>query len=65
MKRNKENRISVPLPTSRQEVLFDREPVHSEDMTTSNTSNARMLDNLKIALFFSQIQCQMSGKNRG
>jgi|GEM_PF-4808306 len=59
MKRNKEDRILVCVPDSRQEVSFDRESVRGEDQPI-NTPSTRMLDNLKIALFFCQVQCQMS-----
>ena len=59
MKRNKENRILVQATSPQQEAFFKRDSIQNEDITSS-TSNSRMLDNLKIALFFCQVQCQMS-----
>jgi len=63
MKSSKGNRACGETISRRQEVFFDRESAPGEE-TTNNTSSERMLDNLKIALFFSQVQCQMSSKEQ-
>ena len=62
MKRTKESRISVKM-FSRKDVFFGGENVQNEEK--SSTPSERMLDNLKRALFFSQVQCQMGSKERG
>lgn len=62
MKRSKVNRATVQSPASHQGLVFDSGSLEGDD-SPNETSRTRMLDNLKIALFFSHMQCQM-GKEK-
>jgi hypothetical protein len=62
MKRSKVNRATVQSPASHRGLVFDGGGVEGDE-NPNETSRTRMLDNLKIALFFSRMQCQM-GKEK-
>lgn len=59
MKRSKVNRGIVQTTAPHQGFHFDGGSIDGDE-GSNETSRTRMLDNLKIALFFSRMQCQMS-----
>lgn len=59
MKRSKINRLTAPVPTAYPRLLHDEENVENDEYS-DEIPNFRMLENLKMALFFSRMQSQMN-----
>ena len=61
MKRAKVNGRPAPVAGHQHEILFERAGARSvNDGKGQEESSTRMLDNLKLALFFSQAQGRMA-----
>ncbi|MFC3199013.1 hypothetical protein ACFOET_15420 [Parapedobacter deserti] len=59
MKRSKIDRIAATAPTPYPKLLLEQESADKADYS-NEVSNSRMLENLKMALFFSRMQSQMN-----
>lgn len=67
MKRGKVHRTHTSLAVSHQGVLFGSEAQGKEndEYPNNSVSSARMLENLKTALFFSRLQSEMKERWNG